>query len=695
MQQFGLPFWKRMPFVRLLLPFMAGIIVQYHLNFSVVVLASVFLVAVALVVTARFFTTSKRFFLGWIAGAGFHLILFCAGAVLNEHRNIENDVSWIERHYQKEDAVLVVIQEPLVEKPRSYKAVARIEMLLRGDSSIPVKGNMLLYFQKDSMKPAVEYGSAIILHNPLQAVNNSGNPGAFDYRRYCSFQNIYHQAFLKPGDYTFLSEKHTQWFKSFLISSRQSVLQILRKYIINKNELAVGEALLIGYRDDLDMELVQSYSNAGVVHIIAISGLHLGMIYAALVWLFRRFKKVKWKSFVQPAAILIVLWLFTFIAGAVPSVLRSAVMFTCIVLGESLSRRTSVYNTLAATAFILLLINPFYLWDAGFQLSFAAVLSIISFQHYISNWFYFQNKLMERIWQISAVTLSAQVLTLPVVLYHFHQFPNFFMITNLIIVPLSGLILFAEMFLLVLSFIPFIAQQFGKAVEWLLWLMNIIIDRTDRIPYAVTDGILITIPQIIFIFATIILASVWLIKKNKQMFYLAAASFLCYLGLRSIDILGVTHQQKIIVYNVPKHTAIDVVEGGTYTFIGDAVLLQDGFLKNFHLKPSRIINRIDKGVLKKVSVKDNIIEAPGTRVIIVDKALSPEYPQQKIQADVVILTKNPRLYISQLLMHYDCKMLVFDASNPLWKVRLWKKDCDSLHLPHHSVPEQGAFEMDL
>jgi competence protein ComEC len=554
---------------------------------------------------------------------------------------------------------------------------------------------MLLYFQKNSTKPKLEYGSQLILHTKLQPITNSGNPGGFDYKRYCSFQHIHYQSFLKPEDYTIVAGKQTKWFKNFLITSRQSVLETLRKYIKQKRELSVAEALLIGYRDDLDIELVQSYSNAGVVHIIAISGLHLGMIYGALVLLFKRFRSKKWHKFVQPVTILLVLWLFTFIAGSVPSILRSAVMFTCIVLGESLTKRTSIYNTLAATAFILLVIDPFYLWDVGFQLSFAAVISIIAFQHYINNWFYFQNKLMKRLWQLSAITLSAQVLTLPIVLYHFHQFPNFFMFTNLIIVPLSGLILFAELFLLIISFIPLIAEPFGKAVEWLLWLMNTFIERTDRIPYSVTDGIQITIPQAIFIMAAIVFASVWLIRKNRLMFYWATGSLLCYVGLRSIDIIKVNQQQKIIVYNVPKHRAIDVVEGDTYTFIGDSVLLQEGFLRNFHLKPSRIVNRMDMGLLNSVSIQNSVISSHNRKAIIVDKSLPYDDPRQKIQADVLIISQNPKLYISQLMKHYEFKMLVFDATNPLWKIRLWKKDCDSLHLPHHSVPEQGAFEMDL
>jgi competence protein ComEC len=594
-----------------------------------------------------------------------------------------------------DDAVLVTIQEPLVEKARSYKAVAKVEGVVQDNSLTPVKGDVLLYFSKDSLKPQLEYGSQIIIRKSLMSITNSGNPGGFDYRRYCSFQDIYHQAFLRDEDYIVLPDKHTSWFRKLLIDTRLSVISTLRKYLKEKNEVAVAEALLIGYRDDLDQELVQSYSNTGVVHIIAISGLHLGMIYGALLWLFRRFKNRKWKNWIQPLIILFILWMFTFIAGGVPSILRSAVMFTCIIIGETISKRSSIYNTLAVTAFVLLLISPFYLWDVGFQLSFAAVLSIVAFSKYISNWFYFRNKLLSGIWRLSAITLSAQTLTLPLVLYHFHQFPNLFLLTNFIVVPLSGIILFAELFLLILSFIPFIAEPFGKLVEWLTWLMNSFIERTDRLPFAVTDGIQITILQSLFIYAALILASIWLIRKQKQMLFWAGATFVCYLSLRGIDIIKINQQQKIIVYNVPQHTAIDVVEGNKYTFIGDSILLQDGFLRNFHLRPSRIVNRMDAGLLNSVSVKDNLITSASKKILIIDEPLPYNNDGPKEKADVLVITKNPGLYINQLIKHYDFNLLVFDASNPLWKIRLWKKDCDSLHLRHHSIPEQGAFEMDL
>src|SRR5262245_60738277 len=179
-------------------------------------------------------------------------------------------------------------------------------------------------------------------------------------------------------------------FHEFHNTSRTKVLNILRANIKGEKELGLAEALLIGYKNDLDKTLVQSYSNTGVVHVIAISGLHLGLIYWLLSWLCKPLQRGRNFKWLRLILILTGLWLFGLLAGAQPSVIRSAVMFTCIALGQSLTRKSSTYNTLALSAFILLCINPYWLWDVGFQLLYAAVLSIVIFMQPIYNWFYFK-----------------------------------------------------------------------------------------------------------------------------------------------------------------------------------------------------------------------------------------------------------------------------------------------------------------
>lgn len=693
MAQRGVSFWKPFPFLRIILPFAAGILLQYYFYLIPPLLWLLVAAGLVLAASATWLSLSRLYRLRWLPGTGLSLVFLGLGCLVLEQRQIENRADWIGKSYTGGEKVIATILEPLVEKPRSFKAVAETREIMTPGGNQPVKGRLLLYFQKDSgLAARLGYGTRILISKPLQPISNTGNPGGFDYKRYCAFQDIHHQVYLRPEDYQVEGTDDKTWFKETLINARMWVLSTLRTYIHGPDELAVAEALLIGYRDDLDKELVQAYSNTGVVHIIAISGLHLGMIYAAMIWLLSPLRGKRGYRFIKPISILLVLWGFSFLAGAGPSILRSAVMFSCIVAGESFGRRTSIYNTLAASAFLLLLFEPYFLWDVGFQLSYTAVLGIVAFSKPVSNWFYFRNKLLSHTWRLSAISIAAQVLTLPVVLYYFHQFPNLFLFTNLFIVPLSGLVLFGGIALLAASFIPLIASKLAVAVEWLTWLMNTFIRRTDQLPFAVTDGIGLSFPSALLLFAAISFLAAWFLRKKPELMWVGIATFAILFAGRGVAMLYQKHQQKLVVYNIPRHTAIDVIDGESYLFLGSPDLQANGFLRNFHLRPSRIHYGVSPSGLTPPAGPTVSIDTDKGRVMVLRSAPANT---DSIKAAAVVITGSPRISIRTLAQQFSCNLFVFDASNPAWKIRLWKKECDSLHLRHHSVPDAGAFVMDL
>ena len=695
-RKFSKPIYKTIPVLRLLLPLIAGILLQYHLNIALVPFYITGVVGLLIFLTYQLLNTAKKFAFQWLSGLAITFVFIAVGGILSFTKNIEHNSQWIGKYYQPKLPVKLTLQEPIVTKQKSFKALAKAEAVLINGEWKEVSGDVLLYFRKDSTKPNLQYGSQIVLAQNLMPIINAGNPGGFNYARYCSFQNISYQAFLNDDGFFTLPTSKTHWFDAALIAARTKVLSILRNNIKEPNQLSVSEALLIGYRDDLDRDLVQSYSNTGVVHIIAISGLHLGMIYGLLLVLFKPFSRYKWSKIIKPLVILFVLWGFSFIAGAAPSILRSAVMFTFIVIGESIGRKTTMYNSLAASAFLLIVINPFSLWDVGFQLSYTAVLSIVVFQPYMNRWLYFENKLLQKLWSLNTVTLSAQILTLPIVLYHFHQFPTLFMCTNLFAVPFSGLILYAELLLLVTYFIPYIGAFVGKTIGWGIDVMNNFIVRVDSLPFAVLSSLQISIPQAVVLYACIIGLGWWAIEKYKKALWMGLLFLAGFIGLRSIDFIQRNQQQKLIVYNVPNHTAIDLIEGRKYQFIGDSILTEDGFLRNFHIKPSRVLHRISPAdSLQNFSLNNNLISCNGKSILIIDEAFAVPQLQQKIKIDAIVLTKNPKIYLNRLSTIFDCNQYVFDSSNPFWKIAYWQKDADSLHLRHHSTATQGAFAMDF
>lgn len=695
MAGYGSHFWKKNPFVKLLLSLIAGIII--HWNFQISSTAWWIVLSVAfLTITAFFFIPFfSRYKLGFISGIAAFILFLSVGALLAWHKDIRNNDRWLGNFYKEKDGLIVTLMEPPVEKIKSIKANATLTYLLQSGKSIPVEGKIILYFKKDSLLQ-LAYGSQIIFKKPLQEIKNSGNPGGFDYKRYALFQGITHQVYLKPEEFIVLNENKENWFNKFIYTSREKVLTILRNNIKGEKELGLAEALLIGYKDDLDQSLVQSYTNTGVVHIIAISGLHLGLIYWLLGLIFKPLKKRKSISWLRPVFIITGLWLFSILAGAQPSILRSAVMFTCIVFGETLSKKTSIYNTMSLSAFILLCINPYWLWDVGFQLSYAAVLSIIIFMQPVYNWFYIKNKLLDGIWKLNAVTIAAQILTVPLSIYHFHQFPVYFILTNFLAVPLSSAIVLGEILLCAIFFIPFIALSIGKLLAWFIWLMNTYIQKIELLPFSLWDGLQITILQAILLFLVATGISYWLIEKSKAALKLGLFALLGFIALRSYSFIQANQQQKIIVYNVPQKRAIDIINGRNYSFVGDTDLLANDFLRNFHLKPSRIMYRMNEAkTIPGQLVTDNYINYNGTHILLVDKTVSFAAQANKPIIDLLVISKNPKVYMAKLAQTLDIKQVVFDGSVPAWKTNYWKKDCDSLHIPWHDVTIKGAFEMKL
>jgi competence protein ComEC len=681
--------WNYAPFLRLLIPLMAGIILQWYVPFSLIFLLIITLVCVIFISVYFFLPEGRKFQFASVNGIAVNILLASIGACLVWIHDIRHNQNWIGYKNNSHD-IVVRLLEPPVEKQNSFKVLADIHYVNGNGNYQNAQGKIIIYFKKDFSIQQLHYGSQIVFNKPLQLIKNSGNPGSFNYQQHCLFQGITHQVYLTGKDFQTLSADRKDLLPDFLFRTREQVISILKKYINGEKEQGLAEALLIGYKDDLDKNLVQSYSNTGVVHIIAISGLHLGLIYWLLLRLTRPLKRKK-LLWLRCVIIISFLWLFSLLAGGAPSVLRSAVMFTCLALGEASNRKGSIYNTLALSAFVLLAWNPFWLWDVGFQLSYSAVLSIIIFFRPVYNWVYCQNKAIDWLWKLIAVSLAAQVLTFPITVYHFHQFPVLFLLANFIAVPLSSAILIGEILLVVISFFQPAAKMLGWLSEKMIWMMNLYVERLDRVSFAVWNNLSISIPQAILLLGFIAAASYWLMEKEQKAIWPALICLLGFFTLRSISFVKANNQKELIVYNVPKHTAIDVIDGRQFSFIGDDELQQDDFIRNFHLQPSRILHRIKPGL--PLAGKEYFLG--NQHIVLIDSAITFEKLGTKAQADILILSGNPKLYISNLTEVIETKQIVIDSSVPHWKAELWKKDCDSLHLPHHDVSEKGAFVMKL
>ncbi len=684
-----IPVWTEAPMLRLLVPLMGGILLQWYLPVSFWVI--LFTAIISLILTGFFYRLQKKRFL---FSAALQLLLVALGAILVWLNDTRHQPQFVGKVYTDSAVLLATLQEPLVEKERSYKAEATVMILQKGQLQ-STAGRIILYFKKDSFngKPTLDYGSQIMFSRPLQPIQNAGNPGGFDYERYSGFHNLYYQVFLSQKDYSVQPQRVINPFRQHLFTMQQYVLQTFKKYIPGSIESGMAEALLIGYRNDLDRDLVQLYSNTGVVHIIAISGMHLGLIYWMVIQLFRPVRKNRYTLLAQALLVVAVLWLFSLLTGASPSILRSAVMFTFIALGKISQRRSSVYNNLAISAFLILLTDPFSLWDVGFQLSYAAVLSIAIFAKPLTGLFYFNYKILNGLWQLVCVTTAAQILTYPLVAYHFHQFPTLFLITNIIAVPLSSGLIFALIGLLAVSWWHAGGLFVGKIIQWSIQLMNEFVSRIAAIPYSLIDGISFTIPLVILLFVAIAAASWWLLQRSAKGFVAALAALSAFAVLYTWKHITEVRQHELIIYNVPQHAAVDVVAGKQYLFIGDTVLLEDGFLQNFHLKPSRVLHQVQlTHTLLNVNIASNAMQLGNTKVVFVNSKMLLS-ATSFIHPDVLIITGNPTIRLEEVNSVFHPKIIVADGTNKFYRINQWQQEAGRLHLRFHPVAEQGAFVM--
>jgi competence protein ComEC len=690
--------WKKAPFLRLLIPVLFGIIIQFYSKTEIAFICFFAVIFFIAYIIFSFLPEAIRFRFRLIQGLIIFLFLTTFGSLITWQKDARNHTNWYGKYGQQQSFIVATIDEPPAEKPKTFKAIAVADTVINNGKQHRTSGRFLIYFIKDSASQRLKYGDKIILPaEKLVAIKNTGNPAAFDYAQYSAFQQIFQQAYLKKNDWKLLKENNASLYRNIVFETRDYILKTLQKNIDGAEESSLAKALLIGYRLDLDKELVQAYSNVGVVHLIAISGMHLALIYYFLVWLFAKIPVVKKSKFTQLIVVLSCLWFFSLLTGAPASVLRSAVMFTFIAIGDSFNKKAFIYNSLAVSAFLLLCYDPFMLWDVGFQLSYLAVLGIVVFQKYIYNWLSFKNKFLDEAWKLASVSLAAQLLTLPVCIYYFHQFPLLFLLSNMIAIPLSTLILWSCIAIVILSPISFAALYLGKLASAAIWLLNHFIVLIDSIPFSLWSGLSLTKSATIVLYLIFILFSFAFIWKNKTAFKFALIFVLIFTGMSVYKNFQLMSQKKMIVYNIPMNKAVDFIVRNKYCFIADPALSENSVLSDYNIKPARIFFMASRqsalpGVLAK---KNNFYQFYNSRILMIDTALNRFSIPMKVAVDYIIFSKNARVNLAEIASVFNCKKYIFDASNSSWKIEQWKKECEELHLQFHSVPQQGAFVINL
>ena len=342
----------------------------------------------------------------------------------------------------------------------------------------------ILFFADEKFKGEID--DIILVNSSLSRIENKNNPGEFDMKLYWQTKGIQNICFIQFENYQLVDKKEASYFQQFIRGIQKNFNSILEKHLKNE-ELSIAKALILGDKSMLDSETRNSFTATGAMHVLAVSGLHIGLILQVLLWISKLFYRLISRK-IAIILIVVLLWIYALITGFSPSVIRAVFMFSVLSLAQISGKNYNPINTLFFTAFVLLLFQPLYLFDVGFQLSYLAMFGIFLFYKKIETWYQPKNKILRYFWQGTAIGFAAQAMTTPLTLYYFHQFPNYFALSNLGLMLFSGVILALGIFIFVLHYIPFIGQLNGILLFISVWLMFVFIQWVEKLPGAVAYG---------------------------------------------------------------------------------------------------------------------------------------------------------------------------------------------------------------
>ena len=581
----------------------------------------------------------------------------------------------------KNCAATITIKERLKSTKVNDRYIVQIITLNRKESC----GKGLLNIRKNQPISAFEIGTSLKVKGIFDLNRNPNNPNQFDYGSYLENHQIYGQLYVEPSNIQIGSttDKDIAYYASLL---RSQIIRNLEKNHFHKSELSVVVALILGQQQDISPEVVRDYQYAGAVHVLSVSGLHVGFILLFITFLLKPFPNTRTGSIAKLIIVITFLWAFGILAGLAPSVVRSVTMFSFVAVGMHLRRSINIYNTLAVSALLILLIQPSFLFDVGFQLSYIALYFIVWLQPLLASTWNPKYKIVSYFWDIITVSFAAQIGTLPISIYYFHQFPGLFFITNIVILPGMSLILGLGVMVMLLATFNWVWMPLLKALEWSIWLLNKIIAWVASFENFVFKDIPLHFLSMWGFYLVIFSFVIWMKKPTYRKF---TASLFGIIILQGIAISIKYSNQKVqefIVFN----------KQGTSIFterIGDKVTvffrenLEKNANANLVLRSYLVANYCS--IQKKTAIS-NLLYFKNKKILVIDS--SGVYPEKECP-DIILLINSPKINLERVFQNWKPQKVVVDASNFKSYCKAWKATCAKEKIPFHNTAEKGFFKL--
>lgn len=671
------------PLTRITIWFILGILYTASIETSVA-FAFVLVGVGAIGFGIAYFFTAKNFPQTLYFGIASYFLSFCIGiTTLLAHTDLYNPKNYFHQltNPKQEHILEVVVREKIKSTAQNDRFIAIVKSIDNKESS----GKIILHLRKNKENKKLQIGTHLKTKGLLLKHRKPNNADQFDYGRYLTNKSILAQIYAIPNNTQISTtiDKNCWYYASKI---RNKILTNLEKNNFGKNELPVIAALILGQQQDIAPAILNDYQFAGAVHILSVSGLHVGFILLFITFLLQRLPKTTAGNTIRLVVIISSLWGFAFIAGLAPSVVRSVTMFSFVAVGMHLKRSTNIFHTLIVSVLLILLFQPSFLFDVGFQLSYVSLFFILWLQPLFSKLWIPKNKILQYFWDLLTVSFAAQIGALPLSIYYFHQFPGLFFVTNLIIIPFLTIIMALGVLTMVLAAFDWIPGILLKLLEWSVVLLNKTINWVASFEQFILQDIAFNAPMLLSLYLFIIMMFIWYEKPNFNKMAFTIMALIIFKGIYLETHWHEQQQKEWIVFNTPKNTLITDRNGAHITVYSDDYR-EDKLTDNLALKSYAVANFAK---VKSNQPIRNVAFFNNKKILILDSLGA--YPKQ-VKPEVLLITQSPKLNLERLLQTFKPKIVVADGSNYKTYIAYWKATCLKEKIPFHATGEKGFYRL--
>ncbi|MGO4772536.1 ComEC/Rec2 family competence protein [Flavobacterium sp. W22_SRS_FK3] len=669
------------PLTRITICFIIGVLTAYYwkpglffINAAVTTLLITF--------SGFYFLSKKRTEFIFLFSINTYLTSFFIGCLtLLFHTESLQKTNYIncKKAFEKPHNITLCLREKLKGNDYNQRYIGVIKKIEDQNYS----GKIIINIQKDSLSNSLIIGNIIRLKTILQRNPSPKNPNQFDYSKYLKDKQIYAQVYITKSEISINKTINKNiWYYSAKLHSR--IVNNLNRNHFNPNEMNVALALILGQRQEISSEIVHDYQFSGAMHVLSVSGLHVGFIMFFIAFILKPIANTPKGSIVKLITVLTSLAVFAIISGLSPSVLRSVVMFSFLAIGNQLRRNGNTYHTLLVSILLILLFEPYFLFDIGFQLSYLALFFILWLQPILKCIWTPKNKILINIRNVLTVSFAAQIGTFPLCLYYFHQFPGLFFATNIIIIPILSLIMFVGIIVMILAAFNIVPLFLHQILEKSIYFLNKVIHFVASFDSFVIRDISFNFYYLFTFYLMIISAIIWWKKPSYNKFIILLISIITVQISLIYTKKESESQHEMVIYNIKKNTLISERIGHTISFYTNDTL---------SVKSSNVLNSYTVGSfgnLKSVSKIKNTLFFNDKRIFVID---SSGVYGNKIQPDILLITQSPKINLERVLQNLHPKIIITDASNSNSIQKKWRTTCLRKGIPFHSTAKNGFYKL--